>query len=205
MDNAWKQRIDGWLEEKSVAQQHLSQSIVPYMPHPHFDPAHQTQPQFSQYPGYSEGNTPAGWFDNPQQFQPYGDSRDLTVGYPGPHFGPPYANAGYAPRPGPYDAYRDDAEQEGHVRFRSPLTSIISPQGSFIFTDSDQEAQEPLLLTGAEASSSSFKAKAKHGDSGRKTQSLPALPWPENSAGDAKSFGKLLANILQPQQNIPAD
>jgi len=215
MDKAWKERIDGWLEEKAATQQHLSQSIVPYMPYPHFDRPYQTQPQFSQYPGYSERNfAPARRFDNPQQFQPYDDSRDLTVGYPGPHFGPPYANAGYVP-PGPYDAYdaedRINAEQEGRVRFRSPLTSIISPQGSFIFTGSDQEAEEPLL-SAAEASSSSrsFTATVRplsleNGNSGRKTKSLPARPRPNYSAGDEKSFGKLLANVLQPQQNSLAD
>jgi hypothetical protein len=68
---------------------------------------------------------------------------------------------------------RDDADDETHVRFRSPL---ISAQGSFSFAGSDKEVEEPLL-SAAEASGSSFTARvspisSEHGDLGRESESL---------------------------------
>ena len=110
MDKAWKQRIDGWLEEKA-ATQFLPQSIAPYTPY--FDPSSQTQPQSSQYPRYSEivpdyrSSAPDYRSSAPAYTsQPYGSypPPDSKVGYTGPDFGPTYANAGYVPPPEPYDS-----------------------------------------------------------------------------------------------------
>ena len=62
---------------------------------------------------------------------------------------------------------RGEADDETHVLFRSPL---ISAQGSFSFGGSNKEA-EKILLSGAEASGSSFTTRVspiplEHGDSG---------------------------------------
>jgi len=119
MDKAWKERIDGWLEEKAVTQQYLPQSTTPYFepssqtqqstapytPYPYFEPSSPTQPQFSQRPGYSE-TVPSYRSSAPAySSQPYGGySSDSKVGYSGPDFGPTYANAGYVPPPEPYDS-----------------------------------------------------------------------------------------------------
>jgi len=51
MDKTWKERIDGWLEEKA-RKQFIPQPIPPYTPYVY--PSSQTRPQFSQYPWYPE-------------------------------------------------------------------------------------------------------------------------------------------------------
>ena len=104
MDKAWKQRIDGWLEEKAGTQ-FLPQSIAPYTSY--FDPSSQTQPQASQYLGYPE--TIPGYRSSARAHasQPYGSyPPDSMVGYTVPYFGPIYANPGYGytPPPEPYDS-----------------------------------------------------------------------------------------------------
>ena len=100
MDKAWKKRIDGWLDEKASTQ-FIPQSITSYIPC--IDPSSQTQPQSSQYPGYSE--TVRDYQSSAPAYtsQPYGSyPSDSKVGYTGPDFGP-YANADYVP-PDPYDS-----------------------------------------------------------------------------------------------------
>jgi len=105
MDKAWKQRIDGWLDEKAVTQQYLPQSTAPYTPYPYFDPS-SPRPPFSQFPGYAE--TVPDYRSSAPAYSslPYdgGYSSDSKAGYSGPDFGPTYANAGYVPPPEPYDS-----------------------------------------------------------------------------------------------------
>jgi len=68
---------------------------------------------------------------------------------------------------------RQTADDETHVRFRSPL---ISAEGSFSFSGSDKEVQNAVLLA-AEASGLSFMTRvspisSEHGDLGRESESL---------------------------------
>ena len=105
MDRAWKERIDGWLEEKAGTQ-YLPQSIPPYPSY--FEPPQfqqQVQPPFQQYPPYPDlvpdysSSAPA------YTSQPYGRyPPDSKIGYTGPDYGPTYTNAGYVPPPEPYDS-----------------------------------------------------------------------------------------------------
>jgi len=68
---------------------------------------------------------------------------------------------------------RQAADDETHVRFRSPL---ISAEGSFSFSGSDKDAENSLLLA-AEASGLSFMTRVspispEHGDLGRESEPL---------------------------------
>ena len=108
MDKAWKQRIDGWLEEKAGTQ-FVPQSIAPYPPY--YGPLSQAQPQSYQHPGYAEtvpdyrSSAPAYTSQPYDSSQPFGSyPSDSKVGYTGPDFGPTYVNAGYVPPPEPYDS-----------------------------------------------------------------------------------------------------
>ncbi|KIM41592.1 hypothetical protein M413DRAFT_27906 [Hebeloma cylindrosporum] len=73
-------------------------------------------------------------------------------------------------------AIRDGAEDATHVRFRSPLFSAHSAQGSFNFAGSEREVEESFLSAGSGSSftprPSPLPGPSEHGDLGRETDSL---------------------------------
>jgi len=102
MDRAWKERIDGWLEEKAGTQ-YLSQPMAPYPSY--FEPSQFQPPVQTPYQQYPEPVPDYSSSAPAYTSQPYSRyPSDSKFGYTGPDYGPTYTNDGYIPPPEPYDS-----------------------------------------------------------------------------------------------------
>ncbi|KIM38312.1 hypothetical protein M413DRAFT_30162 [Hebeloma cylindrosporum] len=136
MDEAWKSRINGWLDEKAVTQQSLlPQPTAPYTPYPFPEPTHYVHPEtVSDY----RSGTPA-------YTQPYGPFPPLP---PDSTASPAYANDGFTPPPDRNDSTTQLRSGSPHNMSSTPSATRANTQYNKASSLQRKDSDSSIIYTG---------------------------------------------------------